>query len=91
MRQHEHLVHMANQIGANFATMSGVDAASATADHIAMYWDRRMKASILADLSGLTGIAAAAIDILALSPHPAHATAATQFTGSDGNERSDAG
>lgn len=91
MKQHAHLVHMANQIAANFATMGDVDAAAAAADHIAMYWDRRMKASILADPSGLTGIAAAAIDILALNAHPAHATTATEFTESDGNERSDAG
>ena len=40
---------MANQIAMNFGTMGDVDAVAATADHIAMFWDPRMKASVLAD------------------------------------------
>lgn len=64
MRQREHLVHMANQIAANFATMGDLDPAAATADHIAMYWDPRMRNELLADGSGLSAEAASAFDIL---------------------------
>jgi len=87
MRQHEHLVHMANQIALNFATMGDVDAIGATADHIAMFWDPRMKASMFVDPAGLSPIAAAAIDLLRRDAHPPHATQATQFNG----HKSDAG
>ena len=44
----ERLVYMANQIARNFAAQ-GVDvAALAVADHIAAFWDPRMKAQIFA-------------------------------------------
>lgn len=79
MKQHEHLVHMANQIARNFATMGDVDAAAATADHIAMFWDPRMKAAILSDGNGLSPIACAAIDLLRATPHPPHQSRATRF------------
>ena len=42
---HDHLVYMANQIARNFAVMGDVDAAKATADHIASFWEARMKAA----------------------------------------------
>lgn len=89
MRQREHLIHMANQIAANFATMGDVDAAAATADHIAMFWDRRMKASVLEDATGLSPIARAALDRLRRDAHPPSQTPATQFQPGEGG--SDAG
>jgi formate dehydrogenase subunit delta len=91
MSQREHLVRMANQIAANFGTMSSLDAAAATADHIATFWDPRMKAGILADAAGLSPVALAAIEILRRDMHPPHQTPATRF-GSDGRAgSSDAG
>jgi formate dehydrogenase subunit delta len=57
---------MANQIARNLA-MEGEDAAiAATAEHIRLYWDPRMKAAILADdRAALSPIAAAAVARLA--------------------------
>jgi formate dehydrogenase subunit delta len=57
---------MANQIARNLA-MEGEDAAiAATAEHIRLYWDPRMKAAILADdRTALSPIAAAAVARLA--------------------------
>lgn len=74
MKQHDHLVHMANQIARNFATMPDVDAAAATADHIVTFWDPRMRAGILADRSGLSPVAAAAVALLGDAPHSAAQT-----------------
>jgi formate dehydrogenase subunit delta len=53
---------MANQIARNLA-IEGEDAAiAATAEHIRLYWDPRMKAAILADdRAALSPIAAAAV------------------------------
>ncbi|WP_346775513.1 formate dehydrogenase subunit delta [Sphingomonas sp. G-3-2-10] len=81
MRQQDHLIHMANQIARNFAVMGDVDAATATADHIATFWDPRMKAGILTQGEGLSPIAAAAIAILHADAHPPHQTHATEETG----------
>ena len=56
----ERLVYMANQIAANQAQSD--DPATATAKHITLYWDPRMKALIKAyDGNGLSQIAAAAV------------------------------
>lgn len=90
MRQREHLVDMANQIARNFATMGDVDAAAATADHIAMFWDPRMKASVLADATGLSPVAAAAIELMRRGK-PSSQTPATQFNAADEIGHSDAG
>ena len=58
----ERLTYMANQIARNFAVQGEAEAASATAQHIADFWDPRMKAAILAgNRRGLDPIAAAAI------------------------------
>lgn len=46
-----HVVDMANQIAANFATMGPEAAARATAAHIADFWTLRMRA-LLADEAG---------------------------------------
>jgi formate dehydrogenase subunit delta len=57
---------MANQIARAFAAQGDDAAIAATADHIRLYWDPRMKAAILADdRSALIPIAAAAVDLLA--------------------------
>lgn len=55
---------MANQIARKFGTMRHDHAAAATADHIASFWDPRMKARIgalLADRPGMFSAAAAAV------------------------------
>lgn len=80
---HDHLVYMANQIARNFASMGDLDAARATADHIASFWDPRMKAAIWADSEGLSQVAAAAFAELRTRGAPAHQTRATESGGSD--------
>jgi formate dehydrogenase subunit delta len=61
----EKLAYMADQIARNFAPLGEAGAASATANHIARYWDPRMKQQGLAMLDGegppLTPAAAAAL------------------------------
>ena len=66
MSTEERLVYMANQIARNFAA-SGDGAAAATADHIAKFWDPRMRGRILAadpQQLGLSEIAAGAFRLL---------------------------
>ena len=64
----EKLAYMADQIARNFAPLGETAAASATANHIARYWDRRMKAQGLAMLDGegppLSPAATAALRLL---------------------------
>ena len=43
----ERLVYMANQIARNFEAIGHDAAAAATADHIASFWDPRMKQRLL--------------------------------------------
>jgi len=53
---------MANQIARNFAVQGDDAAIAATAEHIRLFWDPRMKAAILADdRTALSPIAAAAV------------------------------
>lgn len=60
MNSHEKLVMMANQIAANLG--HEVDPAAATAEHIRLFWDPRMKAMISAhSCEGLSPTASAAI------------------------------
>lgn len=66
MGTEERLVYMANQIARNFASM-GEGAAGATADHIAKFWDPRMRRRILdgdPQQLGLSDIAARAFELL---------------------------
>ena len=70
MKSRDHLVLMANQIARNFATMNDVDAAMATADHIASFWEPRMREALLADPAGLDATAAAALRQLAARGAP---------------------
>lgn len=66
----ERLVHMVNQIATNLAT--DPDPVTATAEHIQLFWDPRMKKMILeSNRDGLSPVSAAAIDRLA----QAHASA----------------
>jgi len=94
------LRYMADQIARNFAAYGDEKAVLATADHIDMYWDPRMKAMIFADIAAdgpgqgrgaLSPIAGAAIDYLAKGNHPEHQTRATEFNASDEGGHSDAG
>jgi formate dehydrogenase subunit delta len=45
----DRLRYLADQIARNFAALGEEEAIAATADHIARFWDLRMKARILAD------------------------------------------
>jgi formate dehydrogenase subunit delta len=86
------LRRMANQIAVNFQALGHDEAVLATADHIDMFWDPRMKAGIFADdRSQLSPTAAAAIDYLATGKHPPHQTRATEFNTVDEVGHSDAG
>lgn len=60
------LRYMADQIARNLAVLGEEQAIAATANHIAQFWDPRMKAAILADdPARLSPIAAAAVARLA--------------------------
>ena len=76
----DRLVHMANQIAQNLESMGADGAVQATANHIARFWDPRMKQAIFADVKGsgrsaLSPIAAAAIDHLAAAQEASHSDA----------------
>jgi formate dehydrogenase subunit delta len=61
----ERLRYMADLIARNFAAQGEDEAVAATAEHIRLYWDPRMKAAILADdRAALSPVVAAAIDRL---------------------------
>lgn len=90
----DHLIYMANQIARNLGHHH--DPAAATADHIASFWDPRMKAQIFAHLAktdgkGLDPAALAAIQRLAQIGAPPPQTRATKFNDVDQAGRSDAG
>ena len=51
MPRDEKLVMMANQIARNVAVQGEARAVAVTADHIARFWDPRMRAAILAYLA----------------------------------------
>lgn len=92
----ERLVYMANQIARNFAAQGPDVAALAVADHIAAFWDPRMKAQIFAVLeggqgAGLEPIAAHAVALLRDRGAPPPQSAATQFAPPQGAGGSDAG
>lgn len=90
------LRYMADQIARNFMAYGHDKAVLATADHIDMYWDPRMKAMIFADIAGegrtaLDPVAGEAIAYLAEGNHPEHQTRATQFNSAHEVGHSDAG
>ena len=60
------LRYMVDQIARNFAVQGEETAIAATAEHLQLFWEPRMRAAILADDRGLLSpIAAAAVDRLA--------------------------
>ena len=88
----ERLRYMAGQIARNFGAIRQEDAVAAVADHIAMFWDPRMKAAIFADdPAALSPVAAAAIARLKAGEQPEHQTRATEFNAVDEIGHSDAG
>jgi len=87
----DRLVYMANQIARNFEAIGHDAAARATADHIAQFWDPRMRAAIAGDETDLSDTAARAFAILRETGEPAPQTRATVFNAADGGGRSDAG
>ncbi len=57
------LRHMVDQIARNFAVQGDEQAIAATAEHLRLFWDPRMKAAIRADdRAMLSPIAAAAVE-----------------------------
>jgi formate dehydrogenase subunit delta len=82
MNTAERVVLMANQIAQNFSAQRHDAAAKAVADHIAKFWDPRMK-SIIFDIAGkgadLNPVAAEAIEILRHKGAPPPQTRATVF------------
>lgn len=68
MQRDEKLVMMANQIARNVAVQGEARAVAITADHIARFWDPRMRGAILAHLAaggaGLDPLARAAVERL---------------------------
>lgn len=60
------LRYMADQIARNFMALGEDRAVASTAEHIAKFWDPRMKAQLLADdRSALTPLVARAVEQLA--------------------------
>lgn len=74
----ERLVHMANQIARNLAAAGDERAVLATADHIAAFWDPRMRTAILSKrIRGLEPIAERAVARLRERGAPPPQTLAT--------------
>ena len=95
MNSLDRLIYMANQIAKNFATMSVDDASTATADHVATFWDPRMRAMIFDRVEqggdGLDPVALAAIRQLHDKGAPAPQTRATEFNAANEAGHADAG
>ena len=66
--QADKLVHMANQIARAFAVEGEAKAVVATAEHLRLFWDPRMRREILAHLEaggeGLDGVTRSALGLL---------------------------
>jgi formate dehydrogenase subunit delta len=90
----DRLVYMAHQIARNLASMGEERAVVAVADHLASFWDPRMKAQIIAiardQPDRLTPLVAASVALLA-DGAPAHQTGATRFNAVDEAGHCDAG
>jgi len=95
MNSADKLVYMANQIAKNFAGMTAEQAALATADHIAQFWDPRMRHMIHERLEaggeGMDPIAHAAISHLRDNGPPPSQTRATEFNKAHESGHADAG
>lgn len=65
------LVYMANQIGTFFASQGPDKARAGIAEHIAKFWDPRMRAAIIAHLNaGGAGLDPAVRDAIGKLPQP---------------------
>ncbi|OYW46171.1 MAG: hypothetical protein B7Z08_00410 [Sphingomonadales bacterium 32-68-7] len=83
---------MADQIAKNFSALGHENAVLATADHINLYWDPRMKAGIFADdHAALSDIARLAIEHLQAGHNPPPQTRASEFNTAHELGHSDAG
>ncbi|HEU0065799.1 MAG TPA: formate dehydrogenase subunit delta [Sphingomonas sp.] len=96
MSNDERLVYMIDQIARNFVAIGADRAIDATADHIATFWDPRMKQRAFAMLdgarpAGMTDMAIAALRRLRDRGAPPPQTPATTFAAVDGAGASDAG
>lgn len=82
MSTSERLVYMAHQIARNLATMGEAQAIEAVADHLANFWDPRMKAQIIVIAKDrpecLSPIVARAVAMMAQRA-PAHQMGGTKF------------
>jgi formate dehydrogenase subunit delta len=91
----ERLVYMANQIARNFEAIGHDAAATATADHIASFWDPRMKKQIFALIDSgdadLSAPARAALLSLRQNGAPEPQTRATEFNAANESGHADAG
>ena len=91
----ERLAYMANQIARNFEAIGHEAAAKATADHVASFWDPRMKALIFAAMdrgeAELSPTALAALTSLRRDGAPESQTRATEFNAADEPGHADAG
>jgi formate dehydrogenase subunit delta len=86
------LRRMACDIAKNFDAMGHENAMLATADHIRMFWDPRMRELIFADdHSKLIPTAREAVEYLQFDGDPGSQTRATKFNKVDEGGRSDAG
>ena len=66
----EHLIHMANQIGSYFAAEPDpAEARAEIANHIARFWEKRMKASLYASFAQGETPALTALVAEALTEH----------------------
>jgi formate dehydrogenase subunit delta len=96
MTTDERLAYMADQIARNFVALGHETAVAATADHIATFWEPRMRArafELLRDqAAAFTPLAAAALHLLETRGAPAPQSRASTFsTAGDATDRSDAG
>ena len=91
----ERLVYMANQIARNFEVLGDEVAAASTADHIAIFWDPRMREQIFEQVDradgGLSATATSAVLRLRDAGAPPHQNRATQFNAVDESGHNDAG
>lgn len=86
------LRYMLDQIARNLAARGHEAAVRGTADHVATFWDPRMKEAILADDRALlSSIAAEAVDLLARGRNLQPQSQATEFNAIDETGHSDAG
>jgi formate dehydrogenase subunit delta len=88
MSTDQRLAYMADQIARNFATLGKERAIAATADHIAKFWDPRMKERAFAILEAgqpdwMSEMATLSLRLLRDRGAPGSQTPATLFDGAD--------